>query len=191
MTQEESFFCQSLATCHLFIALNENKLLDSDFYKKLCLLRDDDFSKSVLHKSGLGNPAMLQTMFYLLLVCPREIFNHTYKDDEEKLKNEFNKKASSLATEIDTSYKGENKSKPETINDFNHIRNAISHASCRYYSNKQGINYVTFYDKNPKDPKQHCSLTFTTANAGKLLHFLDNQMIQWINNKFVPKFSLK
>ena len=89
LSPEDSLFYQSLALCRLLLELNSLDFLHSDYYKTNCFQIGDKLSDHTLQNSGLGNPATLQVMFYLFLVCPREYYSRLEKSTQMSLENAF------------------------------------------------------------------------------------------------------
>ena len=183
LSQEDSLFYQSLALCRLLLELNNLDFLHSDYYKTNCFQNEDKLSNYTLQNSGLGNPATLQAMFYLFLVCPREYYSRLEKSTQMSLEIAFNKKAAELVEKntVSTSYNDEDSQNCETISFLKHIRNAISHARCEY-NFFNGKNYVTFFDQSST---QNCEFQFSTENAGLLIHFLDTELCNRLNEKYL------
>ena len=76
--------------CMLLTELIHKEFLESDFYKKCCFQKENSAVKEILSNSGgIGNPATLQTMLYLLLVCPRESLSETEKQELDQTVNDF------------------------------------------------------------------------------------------------------
>lgn len=183
LSPEDSLFYQSLALCSLLLELNELDFLHSDYYKTNCFQNEDKLSNYILQNSGLGNPATLQAIFYLFLVCPREYYSRLEKSTQISLEIAFNKKAAELVEKntVFTSYNDEDSHNCETINFLKHIRNAISHARCEYNS-FNGKNYVTFSDQSST---QKCSFQFSTENTGLLIHFLNAELCKRLNDQYL------
>ncbi len=189
ISPEDSIFFQSIASCNFLMVLQSRNFQNDNFYKSNIVDNENFWINDILEKSGyLGNPAIMQAMFYLLLVVPKEALSRIDSSFNKKLETLFNKKATNLNPEVNTQYDNEDQSNISTVNFFNHIRNSVAHAYCTF-TKENNEPYVTFHDENPKDIKQNCDIKFKTIEAGELLALLDVEMKKLLSNKF--NISLK
>lgn len=176
ISPEESLLLQCLATTSLLGELSNANFLTSDYYKQLTFANND--IKNVLTLSGLGNPATMQMMLYALLTVPRETFSRTAYSVLETYVERINPLISSLVeTETLSTYDGEDSH--EKIDYFRHIRNAVAHAKCNYFS-ENGRNYVVFSDNNGTCSKV-CSIKIECYKVGTILMELQKLIMEYYN----------
>ena len=185
LTQNESLFYQAIATISLMEQLNGEAFFKSQYYRELKFPENDEMIKYILINSGIGNPVTLQMFFYVLLVVPRELFQRTGSEYDEQTRQEFNEMFFNLASDVQCTYASESEDLSK-VDYYKHVRNAISHSKCSYKIDN-GICYVTFEDKNVRDTNQHCELTITTGDAGKLLGMLKRRMMEFLNSNSQEK----
>ena len=174
LSQAESLFYQSIALCMLLSELHKSDFLNSDFYKKKCFQgKFKIYDTEILSKSGIGNPATLLFMYYLLLLCPRETLQAPEKKELEVLVNKFcenHKKEVPPYENNDHDY-------------YRHIRNAIAHVHC-FFNKIDGDDCVIFSDGNSTSPFK---MAMTTQDAGMLLDILQNKMVEFLNIRLLKK----
>lgn len=188
---KDSIFFQDLATVLLIQELNNNDLLDSDFYNNMDWKSGEvnkENVKKILGESGLGNPAMLQMLFYALLIMPKEAMP---EKDMKVVENQFNQYFQKFVINngqcsISSTYKNEKDNDIKYINFYRHIRNAVAHSNC-YYENKWGVCSVRFEDINPRNNAgEKCEIQISTYVAGELLNLLMRELMKYSNTK-IPK----
>lgn len=176
--QEDSLLYQSIAICRLLFELHHSKFLESDFYKVNCFKNGNSVFKEILsHSGGIGNPATLQTMLYLLLVCPRELL-----DDVEKkeLDNEINSFCNTFKPDrYETTY-GSDKC---AINFSKHLRNAVAHSLCKYPNAGEFI----FRDNNPNNTKEIFEIRMSSYDVESILEIIQNKITSFLNKRNHPK----
>ena len=177
ITSEESLLLQCLSITSLLAELSNNNFLDSHYFKGLTFANEN--CKIILKESGLGNPATMQIMLYALLIVPKEILSKaTYIDLEKTYLTRINQLVYSLIEKTTFStYK--NEEKIEDINYFRHIRNAVAHSKCNYFSENQK-NYVIFKD-NMKS--MQCSIKMECWKVGLVLMELEKLIMEYYNDK--------
>lgn len=176
ISPEESLLLQCLATTSLLGELSNANFLTSDYYKQLPFANKD--IKNVLSLSGLGNPATMQMMLYALLTVPRETLSRTSYSVLETYVERINPLVSTLVEkETLSTYDGEDSR--EKIDYFRHIRNAIAHAKCNYFS-ENGKNFVVFSDNNGNDSKT-CSIKMECYKVGIILMELQKLIMEYYN----------
>lgn len=140
ISQEESLLLQCLATTSLLGELSNANFLESDYYKQLSFSNKN--IKNILTQFGLRNPATMQMMLYALLTVPRETLPRTAYSVLETYVERINPLVSTLIeTETISTY--DNEDSCEKIDYFRHIRNAVAHSKCNYFSDR-GKNFVIF-----------------------------------------------
>ncbi len=177
ITSEESLLLQCLSTTALLAELDNNKFIDSDYFKRLTFANDN--CKIILKQSGLGNPATMQMMLYALLIVPREILSRT---TYSSLKTYVEKRSlfiCSLIEEACSTY--DNEDSIEKINYFRHIRNAVAHSKCNYLSENQK-NYVVFTDDMSS---KRCSIKMECYKVGIVLMELQKLIMEYYNEKHI------
>ena len=143
ISQEESLLLQCLATTSLLGELSNANFLESDYYKQLSFSNKN--IKNILTQFGLRNPATMQMMLYALLTVPRETLSRTAYSVLETYVERINPLVSTLI-ETETMSTYDNEDSCEKIDYFRHIRNAVAHSKCNYFSDR-GKNFVIFlYD---------------------------------------------
>ncbi len=178
ISQADSLLYQSVSMCMLLAELSHKKFLESDFYKDHCFQKEKSQFKEILSSSGgIGNPATLQTMLYLLLVCPRESLNKTEKQELDQTINDFCKKLN--LSDYNSSYSSDTKS----IDFSRHLRNAIAHSLCEYLS----AGKMVFKDINPQNTKETFEIKIDSNNIEQLLASLQMQIINFLNKRNHPK----
>ena len=186
LSEQESIFCQALATTSLLAELHNNGFLNSDYYNKNVIFAgNNDNFKKILEASGLGNPATMQMFLYILLVMPKETLTGLDDATIESWENELKSTIQLFSPEVEvtTSYPTESSSNLSSINYYRHIRNAVSHAKC-VYENENGCSYVTFKDKNPKNVSQSCEIKMLTSHVGTMLGVLHELITTYLNNQW-------
>ena len=117
--------------------------MESDYYKQLSFSNKN--IKNILTQFGLRNPATMQMMLYALLTVPRETLSRTAYSVLETYVERINPLVSTLI-ETETMSTYDNEDSCEKIDYFRHIRNAVAHSKCNYFSDR-GKNFVIFlYD---------------------------------------------
>ena len=181
LTEHESLFCQGLAIISLIETLDGLDFLNSEYYKENVVFGDNnDIIKEILDKSRLGNPATLQMFFYTLLVMPKEIIEETTIISWEK---EFKREINSDFLHVTTTYTSELRNGLNSIKLFRHLRNSVSHFKCTYVTEGDD-NYVIFKDENPSDDSQKCEIKMLTSDAEKLMKFLMEKIMTYLNNRW-------
>ncbi|WP_392462565.1 HEPN family nuclease [Streptococcus parasuis] len=181
LTEQESIFCQALATTSLLAELENTDFLNSDYYKKVILFNgNNDNFKKILDASGIGNPATLQMFLYILLVMPKETLSNLDGSTISSWGNELKTEIQYLAPVVTTTYPNESNNDLDSINYYRHIRNAVSHSKC-VYETENGRCYVTFKDENPRDASQKCEIKMLTSDVGKMLEVLQKQIMEYLN----------
>ena len=178
ISQADSLLYQSVSMCMLLAELSHKKFLESDFYKDHCFQKENSAVKEILSNSGgIGNPATLQTMLYLLLVCPRESLSETEKQELDQTVNDFCKKLN--PSNYNSSYSSDRKS----VDFSRHLRNAIAHSLCEYPS----AGKMVFRDTNPLKAKETFEIKIDSNNIEQLLASLQMQIINFLNKRNHPK----
>lgn len=181
LTEHESLFCQGLATISLIETLDRLNFLNSEYYKENVEFNvNNDIIKEILDKSRLGNPATLQIFLYILLVMPKEIIEKATITSWEK---EFKKEINSEFLSVTTTYQGESSDNLDSIELFRHLRNSVSHFKCTYVT-EDDDNYIIFKDENPSDDSQSCEIKMLTSNAEKLMKFLMEKIMTYLDNRW-------
>lgn len=178
ITSEESLLLQCLSTTALFGELANANFLDSDYFKRLTFANEN--CKIILKESGLGNPATMQMMLYALLIVPREILSRAAYNRLETYAARINPLVCSLIEEA-TCSTYDNEEKIEKINYFRHIRNAVAHSKCNYFSENQK-NYVVFTDNTKSE---QCSIKMECYKVGLVLMELQKVIMEYINDKLI------
>jgi ubiquinone/menaquinone biosynthesis C-methylase UbiE len=175
ITPEESLLLQGVSTVALIGELSNANFLAADYFKNLPF--SDDQFKNVLIQSGIGNPATMQMMLYMLLVVPTGMLSIPEYAKLETHLNKINPFIGNLVESTTSSnYKDENtRSKIDYVR---HIRNAVSHSSC-VYETISGQCFVTFKDRNKKT-KEYCSIKITCANVGNSLTKLQYYIMEYL-----------
>lgn len=177
----ESLICQWLATISLIETLDGLNFLNSEYYKENVVFNvNNDIIKEILDKSRLGNPATFQMFFYMLLVMPKEIIEETTITSWEV---EFKRDINSYSLDVTTTYPDESAEDSTSIQYFRHIRNSISHSKCTYVE-KNNKQYVIFKDENPGNNSQRCEIKMPTSDAGRIMEFLYQKMMIYLNNRW-------
>ena len=177
-SQADSLLYQSVSMCMLLAELSHKKFLESDFYKDHCFQKEKSQFKEILSSSGgIGNPATLQTMLYLLLVCPRESLNDIEKN---KLDSTINAFCNNLDS---SSYSSSYHQDISTINFSRHLRNAVAHSLCEFPSCGEMI----FKDHDPKNPKECFEIKINYNNIEKLLELIQKQIVEFLNERYHPE----
>ena len=172
MKPENSLLLQCLATTSFLAELSNARFLESEYFERLYL---NPMYKVILKESTLGNPATMQSMLYILLVIPREALSNT--TFRTKYAGKINQKARELIEEgTFSTYKDEDS--PDKIDYFRHIRNAVTHARCTYFS-EQGKNYVVFSDNNGNE---ECSIKMECYKVGELLMELQRIILEYLKS---------
>ena len=140
ISQEESLLLQCLATTSLLGELSNANFLESDYYKQLSFSNKN--IKNILTQFGLRNPATMQMMLYASLTVPRETLSRTAYSVLETYVERINPLVSTLI-ETETMSTYDNEDSCEKIDYFRHIRNAVAHSKCNYFSDR-GKNFVIF-----------------------------------------------
>ena len=178
ISQTDSLLYQSISLCMLLSELHHKKFLESSFYKENCFKNGNAVFKEILSLSGgIGNPATLQTMLYLLLVCPRESLNDIEKN---KLDSTINAFCNNLDS---SSYSSSYHQDISTINFSRHLRNAVAHSLCEFPSCGEMI----FKDHDPKNPKECFEIKINSNNIEKLLELIQKQIVEFLNERYHPK----
>ena len=178
ISQTDSLLFQSLTMCRLLFELHQKNFLESDFYNERCFQNDNGVSKKILSLSGgIGNPATLQTMLYLLLVCPRESLDDKEKNKLDNAINDYFKKLDPLC--YSTHYRSD-----KTAVDFSrHLRNAIAHSSCEY----PAAGKMIFKDINPKNKRETFEIKIDSYKVEQLLELLQKLIIEFLNERCHPE----
>lgn len=179
ITENESIFCQALATTAFITELSNSEFFKSDYYKKMNFQNNNEIIKIVLEKSGIGNPATMQMFLYVLLVMPKEMFDRF----DSSYINRYTKEINELCIELvesstKSSYFGEDCI--SNINYYKHIRNAVSHSRC-FYKKIGDMCYVEFCDINIKNKDENCQIVIKTSNVGVIMEKLQKQLMELIN----------
>lgn len=178
ITSEESLLLQCLSTTALLGELANDNFIESDYFKRLTFANEN--CKIILRESGLGNPATMQMMLYALLVVPKEILPRTADSSLETYVTRINPLVCSLIEE-DTCSTYDNEEKIEKIDYIRHIRNAVAHSMCNYFSENQK-NYVVFTD-NMKS--KQCSIKMECYKVGLVLMELEKLIMEYYNDKHI------
>lgn len=166
----------AVANVALLSTLGNNKLLESDYYKRLEWPWGNDSNnvlilKEVLEQARFGNPVMLLMQYYTLLVMPKQLTS----DYESFCKDDFNNMFDSLKETVNTTYDKDN----GIPNYYRHLRNALSHSHYEFYS-VDNEKYVKFWDYD-----QRANSDFETvilySNAALLLDHLCGKMMEYLN----------
>ena len=176
ITEEESLLLQCLSITALLGELSNDNFLDSPYFERLPFANEG--YKKILKMSGIGNPAAMQMMLYASLIVPKELLSRTAYNDLETYITIINPLVYSLI-EQDTYSTYDNEESTEKINYFRHIRNAVAHSKCNYFSENQK-NYVVFKD-NMKSKK--CEIKMECLKVGVVLTELHKLIIEYHNNK--------
>ena len=177
ISAEKSLLLQCLATTSLLGELSNAKFLESDYYKRLAFANEE--FKKILTISGLGNPATMQMMLYALLTIPREVLSRTTYSALETYIERINPVVYSLVEEETSStYDGEEAR--ANIDYFRHIRNAIAHSKCSYFS-EDGKNFVIFRDSNSTGSRA-CSIKIECYKVGLILMELQRLIMEYYNH---------
>ena len=150
ISQEESLLLQCLATTSLLGELSNANFLESDYYKQLSFSNKN--IKNILTQFGLRNPATMQMMLYALV-------------------------STLIETETMSTY--DNEDSCEKIDYFRHIRNAVAHSKCNYFSDR-GKNFVIFSDSNNNGSKV-CSIKMECYKVGIILMELQRLIMEYYN----------
>ena len=178
ISQVDSLLYQSVSMCMLLTELIHKEFLESDFYKKCCFQKENSAVKEILSNSGgIGNPATLQTMLYLLLVCPRESLSETEKQELDQTVNDFCKKLN--PSNYNSSYSSDRKS----VDFSRHLRNAIAHSLCEY----PAAGKMIFKDINPKNNKETFEIKIDSNNIEQLLELLQVKIISFLTKRNCSK----
>jgi hypothetical protein len=186
LSENESIFCQALAMTSLLNTMSNNNFLESTYFNKLRFDSNEDNIRKILSASGLGNPATMQMLLYILLVMPREVLNDTNDSWIHQCSSEINTLVASLVQSISTTYPNESAENRETINYYRHIRNAVAHSKCSYKT-INNTTHVTFTDQNPHNIDQRCEITIATSNVGIILGCLQNKFMEYLNAHWVGR----
>ena len=182
-TEQESIFCQALATTSLLVELANSDFLKSNYYEKNIIFKtNNDNLKKILNESGLGNPATFQMFLYILLVMPKETLSKLDDSTIDLWEDKFNKKIQSFTPVVNTTYPNESNNDLASINYYRHIRNAVSHSKC-VYKIENGLSYVTFKDENPRDTTQNCEIKMLTRDVGIMFGKLHKQLMIYLNDQ--------
>jgi len=177
--EKQSLFSQSLAIVSLIKQLDTNNFLESDYYRNIIFPDNNEQFKYILKMSGLGNPALLQMVLYILLVVPNEVLKEDPMANYKQLKTEFNTMCKTIIDCSNTKSTYKNEIDFKKINYYKHIRNAISHSKC-YYITIDGINYVRFCDQNEKNNLEICEISVRTNDIGKMISILYDQQLNYL-----------
>ena len=101
-------------------------------------------------------------MLYALLTVPRETLSRTAYSVLETYVERINPLVSTLI-ETETMSTYDNEDSCEKIDYFRHIRNAVAHSKCNYFSDR-GKNFVIFSDSNNNGSKV-CSIKMECYNC--------------------------
>ncbi|MDO4280972.1 MAG: hypothetical protein Q4C56_05020 [Peptococcaceae bacterium] len=177
-TAEESLLLQCLSTTALLGELSNNNFFNSEYFKQLPFSNED--FKKILVDSGLGNPATMLMMLYALLIVPKErLSGPDYDMFEDYVKSKIYPTIIDLAEkETYSTYAGEESL--SKINYFRHLRNAVAHAKCYYFSENQK-RYVIFSDSN--NNTKECSIKLECCNVGLILMELQKCIMEYYNTK--------
>ena len=176
ISQEESLLLQCLATTSLLGELSNANFLESDYYKQLSFSNKN--IKNILTQFGLRNPATMQMMLYALLTVPRETLSRTAYSVLETYVERINPLVSTLI-ETETMSTYDNEDSCEKIDYFRHIRNAVAHSKCNYFSDR-GKNFVIFSDSNNNGSKV-CSIKMECYKVGIILMELQRLIKEYYN----------
>lgn len=179
-TEQESIFCQALATTSLLVELANRDFLKSNYYEKNIIFNtNNDNFKKILNESGLGNPATFQMFLYILLVMPKETLSRLDASTIDLWENEFNTEIQSFAPVVNTTYPNESNNDLTSINYYRHIRNAVAHSKC-VYKTENGHSYVTFKDGNRV---HRCEIKILTNDVGEMFELLHKQLMTYLNDQ--------
>lgn len=180
INKDMSLLLQCLASTSLLAELSNADFINSDYFKLLKF--ENEGIKNILVKSGIGNPAIMQMMLYALLVVPKE----TLSKSAYKLLDLYVKRLNpSIYRLIETdgtrsTYNGESNIKD--IDYLRHIRNAVAHSNCKYFS-KDGKNLVIFIDKN-KHASKKCSIKIECYKVGTILMDLQGLIMDYYSKTY-------
>ena len=187
LTEHESIFCQALAITFLLEELDRTDFLNTDYYNEnVEFSANNDNVKKILKASGIGNPATLQMFLYVLFVMPKEIFSDLGEGKITSWENEFKRNINSYSITVTTSYPGESNEDLTSIKFFRHIRNSVSHSKCAY-ERENGNYYVIFKDENQKNSSQKCEIKMKTSDVGKMLKFLQREIMNYLNEQWANR----
>lgn len=176
ITAEESLFLQCLSTTALLGELSNANFLNSDYFEKLTF--ENESFKTIIKMSGIGNPATMQMMLYALLVVPKELLSRISYNHLETYVARINPQVCSLVEE-DTYSTYDNEGDKENINYLRHIRNAVAHSKCKYFSENQK-NYVVFTDNN--NTSKQCFIRIECYKVGFILMELQKLIMEYYND---------
>lgn len=177
--ENEYIFCQAIANLSLLSQLSINNFLGSDYYNTMSWSMPEQNQhniKTILDRTGMGNPAMMQMFLYVLLVMPKELLGGDY------CKDDFNREVQKYMSSFryNSTYPGEDTI--ENANYYRHIRNAIAHSKCEYTIDN-GKSYVIFRDGNPNNRNEFCKIMIQREDVGKVLDFLMRKLMEVVNEK--------
>ena len=176
ISKEESLLLQCLATTSLLVELSNSHFFESKYFEELTF--ENESYKSILKRSGLGNPATMQMMLYALLTVPKEILSRTSYTKLEIYVARINPLVHSLIEDESFSTYDNEESK-DKIDYFRHIRNAVAHSKCNFFSENQK-NYVVFTDDNNS---KNCLIKIECYKVGIILMELQKLIIEYYNNR--------
>ena len=117
-------------------------------------------------------------MLYALLTDPRETLSRTAYSVLETYVERINPLVSTLI-ETETMSTYDNEDSCEKIDYFRHIRNAVAHSKCNYFSDR-GKNFVIFSDSNNNGSKV-CSIKMECYKVGIILMELQRLIMEYYN----------
>lgn len=177
ITQCESTVFQTLNTAKFLFYSISSPITEKNI---VACIPFNPFERYLFNQIGLGNPTMLQTILYLLLVIPKELQeqNTTFLD-----KTAFNAVAFSII-ETGTYSTYHTESSNENIIYYRHLRNAVAHSSCEYAEKIEPLPepYVIFHDRNDKK-NETCQIKIKCSNILLLIEELIRQIANYFDNK--------
>ena len=177
ITKYESTAFQALNTAKLLFYSINDPITEKNI---VACVPFNPLERHFFNQVGLGNPAMLQTILYLLLVIPKELQKYcaTLVDATA-----FNSIAFSII-ESGTHSTYQNESSNENINYYHHLRNAVAHSSCEYAEKIEPLPepYVIFRDRNDKK-NETCQIKIKCSNILLLIEELIRQIDNYFDNK--------
>lgn len=179
--KETNIIYDSVSNTWSIIVKVVNKSLLQIEYPELTGYKTKEDAEIAYHKA-MHQFAMdmetMQMMLYALLTVPRETLSRTAYSVLETYVERINPLVSTLI-ETETMSTYDNEDSCEKIDYFRHIRNAVAHSKCNYFSDR-GKNFVIFSDSNNNGSKV-CSIKMECYKVGIILMELQRLIMEYYN----------
>lgn len=148
----------NIANVSFLAELSNNLFLKSEFFENMDY--KNSMYKGIIREKSIGNPLMLQTLLYNLLVVQKDLLDEV---EEVIFRDAVNAFVKNCYIEDKTESTYCNEGKKDNINFYRHIRNAVAHSECNCID---GL--IIFTDKNINNKKEKCFIAIKILDVALL-----------------------